>query len=171
MPILFFIRQTWKYRNELILAAQVLAKLRKNAQEYARDYIKKRMRDQLVRQIVIVSFEAALLLAAHWVTKDDPSLVNRLFSSSVLWAITLYNLFHLFLFTIPEIKSVYRAIRGKTGFALKYFLGVSVVTELMEMEIVFLAICVVLALSGRGAAMHGFSYLEPWRQLLAGAPL
>lgn len=168
MPILFLLRQTWKYRNELILAAQLLAKLRKSAQEYARDYIRNRLRDQLAHQVIIILVEIGLLVAAHLVTKNEASLVNRLFSSSVLWVITLYNFFHLLLFTIPEMKNVYRLMRGMTGFALKHILGVSLVTQLMEMEIVFLAVCVVLALSGRGVAMHGFSYLEPWRELMAG---
>jgi DNA polymerase-3 subunit alpha len=67
--------------------------------------------------------------------------------------------------TIPELKSIYRLLRGKTGFALKYFLEVSLVTELMQLNLVFLVLCLTAGISSRTVLGMAFSYLRPWNEL------
>lgn len=156
----------WKYRSEIILAAQLLNTLRKTAREAARDYIRRRAKQKLKRQIVILSAQVSLFLIAFVWCRQDRSLGPRLFASSVLWVVTLYNLVDWVFFTIPELLSVRRALRGKVGYAFKYFLGVSVATELMEGNILFLAFCVFLGLSSRTLLGITFQYFEPWARLL-----
>ncbi len=157
----------WKYRTEIILAAQLLKALRKSAQETARDYIKRRAKQKLKRQIAILSAQVLLFLIAYAWCRQDSSLAPRLFASAVLWAVTLYNLVDWIFFTIPELIEVRRALRGKVGYAFKYLLGVSVVTELMEGNIFFLAFCVFLGLSSRTLIGITFQYFEPWAKFFA----
>lgn len=157
----------WKYRSEIILAAQLLNTLRKTAREAARDYIKRRAKKKLKRQIFILSSQILLFLIAYGWCRQDRSLLPRLFASAVLWGVTLYNLIDWIFFTLPELHAVHRALRGKMGYAFKYFLGVSVATELMEGNILFLAFCVFLGLSTRTLLGITFQYFEPWVRLIA----
>ncbi len=157
----------WKYRSEIILAAQLLNTLRKTAREAARDYIKRRARQKLKRQIVVLASQVLLFLIAYGWCRQDRTLAPRLFASAVLWGVTLYNLVDWIFFTIPELVAVHRALRGKMGYAFRYFLGVSVATELMEGNILFLAFCVFLGLSTRTLIGITFQYVEPWAKLFA----
>jgi hypothetical protein len=157
----------WKYRSEIILAAQFLNALRKTARESARDYIRRRAKQKLKRQILVLSSQVLLFLVAYGWCLQDRSLAPRLFASAVLWGVTLYNLADWIFFTIPELMAVRRALKGKIGYAFKYFLGVSVATELMEGNILFLAFCVFLGLSTRTLLGITFQYFEPWARLLA----
>jgi len=157
----------WKYRSEIILAAQFLRALRKTAQETAREYIKRRAKQKLKRQILVLSAQILLFLVAYQWCRVDKSLGPRLFASTVLWVVTLYNLFDWIFFTIPELLEVRRQLRGKVGYAFKYFLGVSVVTELMEGNILFLAFCVFVGLSSRTLIGITFQYVEPWAKFFA----
>lgn len=157
----------WQYRAEILLAVQFLNKLRKTARESARDYIKRRARQKLKRQIVVLSSQVLLFLIAYAWCLEDRTLAPRLFASGVLWGVTIYNLVDWIFFTIPELMAVRRALRGKIGYAFKYFLGVSVATELMEGNIFFLAFCVFLGLSTRTLLGITFQYFEPWAKFFA----
>lgn len=157
----------WKYRAEILLAVQFLNALRKTARETAREYIKRRVKRKLRRQIFVLSGQVALFLVAYGWCLEDRTLAPRLFASVVLWGVTLYNLIDWIYFTIPELLEVRRALRGKIGYAFKYFLGVSVVTELMEGNIVFLGLCVALGLSSRTFLGASFSYFRPWAELFS----
>jgi hypothetical protein len=157
----------WKYRTEILLAAQLLNALRKTARETAREYIRRRAKEKLTRQILVLSSQVILFLVAYLWCRQDRSLAPRLFASTVLWGVTLYNLFDWIFFTIPELLAVRRALKGKIGYAFKYFLGVSVATELMEGNILFLAFCVFLGLSSRTLLGITFQYFEPWAKFFA----
>lgn len=155
--MLFLARLVWKYRSEIVLGVQFLAALRKSAKEATEDYIRKRIREKLRSQLIIVGVEIGLLILALF--------LSPLWASIILWAITLYNLFELFFHTIPELRAVYRQLKGKVGFALKYFLEVSVATELMQMNVIFLVVCLLLGISTRTYVGSHFSYTKPWKAI------
>jgi hypothetical protein len=157
----------WRYRSEILLAVQLLNALRKTARDTAREYIRRRVKQKLRRQILVLSSQLLLFLIAYGWCLEDRTLAPRLFASVVLWGVTLYNLLDWIFFTIPELIEVRRALRGKIGYAFKYFLGVSVITELMEGNILFLAVCVGLGLSSRTFLGASFDYIRPWVKLLS----
>lgn len=159
------VRMVWRYRAEITLAVQFLAAIRKSAKEATQEYIQKKIREKLRRQLTIVFIEIGLLAFAYGMTQWFPGEGSALFASAALWAVTLYNLFELLFHTIPEIRAVHRQLRGKVGYALKYVLEISLVTELMQLNIVFLAICVGLGVSTRTYVGSRFSYLKPWKAL------
>jgi len=94
------------------------------------------------------------------------NLTTRLFASAVLWGVTAYNIIDLWFYTIPELVNIYKALKGKIGFTLKHILRISVVTELMELNVVFLAICLFLAITSRTLVASTFSFFHPWVELL-----
>ena len=162
------LRGVWVYRTEILLAVQVMAALRKSAQEIAREYIRKKIKTKLKHSLGVVGFQVAVLLSVLFLNRELPSLASRLLASLILWGITVYNLLELTLVTIPELRSLHRTLKGKVGYALKYLLEVSLVTELLRLNILFLAICLVLGISSRtswGAISrtpsHGFSSWHP----------
>ena len=166
--VLWLFKGLWGYRNEIILAAQLLAKLRKTARESAREYIRKKLRTKLALSAALVASQIALLLLALWVAEISPTLSSRLFGSVVLWLITLYNATELFLVTVPELIALHRTLKGKVGYALKYFLQVSLVTEALRLNVLFLAICLALGVSTRTAIATKFSYTAPWKEWVTG---
>lgn len=159
------IRTAWHYRAEITLAVQFLAALRKSAKEAAQDYIQRKVKEKLKRQLAIVFIEIGLLALAYGMTLWFPGEWSALYASATLWLVTLYNLFELLFCTLPEIRAVQKQLRGKVGYALRYVLEISLVTELMQLNIVFLAICVGLGVSTRTYVGSRFSYLKPWKSL------
>lgn len=164
--MLWLLKGAWLYRSEIILLIQVLAKLRKSAREFTRDYIRKQMETRLKKQIGVVLGQVGCLITAFWLTQAAPSLGSDLIASAVLWLITLYNLNQLIFSTIPELRALHRALKGKLGYALKYFLEVSLVTELLRLNILFLAISLALGISTRTVVGSAFSYFDPWIELV-----
>lgn len=155
----------WRYRYEITLAVQLLAAIRKNAREATQEYIRRQIKRKLKRQLVIVSAEVSLLLLSYCLTSYSHSLFSAIVSSMILWGITLYNLSELLLHTIPELRQVHRQLRGKVGYTLKYFLQISVTTELLQLNVVFLVVCLMLGISTRTYISRNFSYVDPWRKL------
>src|SRR5690606_16697687 len=145
----------------------LLEKMLKTAPRATPEYIRRRIETRLRRQTLVVLLELGVLVLAYGLNRMNPTLFDRTFASLVLWSITLYNLYELFFSTIPELREVHRLLRGKVGYTLKHFLKVSLVTELMEGNLLFLSLCLILAVSSRTALGSAFSYFEPWRALLS----
>jgi hypothetical protein len=162
--MLWLIQGVWAYRAEIALAARVIAGLRTTAQEVAREYIRQKIATKSKESILVVGGQILLLLGALVWNRSFPSLGARLVASCLLWAMTVYNLSQLLFVTIPELRALYRTLRGKAGYALKYFLKVSLVTELMRLNVLFLAFCLMTGISSRSYLGAHFSYSRPWVQ-------
>lgn len=169
--MLWLLRGVWAYRAEIALAVQVLAALRKSARELTRDYIHQKVKTKLKHSLLVVAAQILILAGAFWLNREAPSLGSRLIASAILWAITLFNLFELVFKTIPELRSLHRTLKGKVGYALKYLLEISLVTELLRLNVVFMAVCLAMGISSRTVIGHSFSYLKPWQELLGDSPL
>ncbi|MCB0404260.1 MAG: hypothetical protein KDD51_05705 [Bdellovibrionales bacterium] len=154
----------WKHRSSLLLLGRIAAEAWKTAKEVTREYIRFLIRKKLKRQIAIITLEIGLLGLAHAGVRSYPGLAARLFASAALWAVTLYNLFDLLWFTIPELREVYRTLRGRVGYTLRYFLQISVATELLEWNILLLGVCFFLAFGSRTYLAASFDYIAPWRE-------
>jgi len=113
-----------------------------------------------------VLFQITLLLGALLWVNVKPSLLVRLGASTLLWIITLWNLYRFFQVTVPETMAVRRTLRGKSGYALKYLLRISLVTELMQWSLLLPAVCLTLAVVTRSALGTGVSYFAPWIEAL-----
>jgi len=164
--MLWLLKGAWMYRSEIVLLIQVLSKLRKSAREFTRDYIRKQMETRLKKQIGVVLGQVGCLVVSFWLTQAAPGLGSELIASTVLWMITVYNLNQLIFSTIPELKALHRALKGKLGYALKYFLEVSLVTELLRLNVLFLALSLALGISTRTVVGSAFSYFDPWVKLV-----
>lgn len=168
--MLTLLETIWIYRTEILLAIQILQKMRKTAQEVAREYVRRKVETKLKQSLMTVGGQILVLVALYYFNEDMPGLFARCIASLALWGITLFNLGQLTLITIPELRALYRLLRGKTGYALKFFLEVSLVTELLRLNVLFLAFCLVMGISGRTAVGNNFSYLRPWQELWEGHP-
>ncbi len=172
----WFLQLIWSYRTEIILTLQLLEKMRKTAAETAAEYIRIQIRRGLVNGLLSLFFQISLLWVAHLLCLHRPGQRSERYASVVLWLITLNNLFQLFFFSIPELKGVYRLLRGKVGFAMKYFFGVSLTTELTRPSLLILIFCLILGLGSRTQMARSFSYFAPWHKnraphSLSAAPL
>lgn len=152
----------WRHRVALMLAAQLASKLWKSAQDFTREYIRFRVKQKLKRQVTIIALELLALLCAAYLSRAVPGDLTLAIASLVLWTVTLYNAYDLFFLTIPELQAVYRALRGRVGYTLRHILQVSIATELMEWNVIFLGICLFLGLSSRTYLALAFSYTRPW---------
>ena len=157
----------WRFRGEILLAAQVLSALRKTAREITREYIRKRVETQLRHSLALVAIQVGVLGLAWLLDELHGTLFTRAVASAALWGVTLHNAVVLFGSTLPEIVSLRRTLRSKTGYAIKYVLQVSIVAELMQLNAVFLFVCLSAAVSSRTLIGGSFSYLDPWLELLA----
>lgn len=166
--MLWLIQGIWEYRAELALAIQVIAALRKTAQEITRDYIRKKIATKLKESLLVVGGQISLLLIVLFWNTQEPSLAARLVASCVLWVMTAYNLSYLVLVTIPELRALHRTLKGKVGYALKYLLEISLVTELMRLNVLILVFCLAVGISSRTYLGTCFSYTKPWVQLFGG---
>ncbi len=158
----WLLEKVWVYRSEILLAIQVLSRLRKSAQEMAREYIRRKIETKLKRAIAVVGGQLLLFVGLILLANAFPGWTTQALASLVLWAVTLFNLSQLCLVTIPELRSLHRSLRGKTGYALKYFLEVSLVTELLRLNVFFLAFCLAVGISSRTVLGGRFSYFHPW---------
>lgn len=156
------VHSAWRYRKEILLGIQVVSELRKSARDFTREYIRRRMREGLVAGLALVLFQIALLLAALLFVAVRPSLFSRIAGSTILWGITVYNLYRFFFSTVPELMAVRKTLRGKMGYALKYFLRISLVTELLQWNLLLPALCMAIAIFTRSALGSGVSYVQPW---------
>lgn len=152
-----------------MIVLQMLATLRKTAQELTREYIRRRVQERLLHQLTVIGIELSLFAGALIWHNTSPSLASALFASVVLWGVTLYNLFDLFFATLPELASVHRFLRSKTGYAMKQILEVSLVTELMHLNIVLLTACLIVGIGSRTVMGLQFSYTRPWQHLASSA--
>ncbi len=160
--MIWIFRAVWSYRNEILLTIQLLEKMRKTAAETAREYVRIQVRKSLVKGLLSLGFQLLLLTLAHQLNRFRPGLQSQRYASTVLWLITLNNLFQFFFFSVPELKGVYRMLRGKVGYTLKYFLGVSVVSEITRPHLILLAVCLALGMGSRTQMAKSFAYFEPW---------
>jgi len=160
--MIWLFRAAWSYRNEILLTIQLVDKLRKTAAETAREYVRIQVRKSLVKGLLGLGFQLLLLTLAHQLNRYRPGLSSQLYASTVLWLITLNNVFQFCFFSLPELKGVYRMLRGKVGFAMKYFLEVSVVSEITRPHLILLAVCLVLGIGSRTQMSQSFAYFEPW---------
>ncbi len=165
--MLWILHKLWAHRTAILLGIQLLSALRKTAKEVAREYIRRRIRERLRRQVIIVTLEIGAFLLALYFCVEYPSLESRLFASGVLWCVTLYNVNDLFFTTIPELRALYKLLKGKVGFTIKYFLEVSLVTELMQLNVIFLSFCLIAGISSRTMIGLAFSYTQPWVELMS----
>ncbi len=163
----WIIKVIWSYRNEIVLTLQLLEKMRKSAAETAAEYIRIQIRKSLVKGLASLAFQISLLFVAHKLYQYRRTLHSELYASSVLWLITLNNLFQFFFFSLPELRGLYKVLRGKVGFTLKHFLGVSVVTEITRPHLLILIFCLGLGIGSRSQMARSFSYFEPWIKLAA----
>ena len=155
----------WKFRSEIVLGFQLLGALRKSAREIAREYIRRRIEAQLKHSLVAVAFQIGIL-AIVWLLDDRlGTLYTRLLASSALWVVSIYNAAVLIGRTIPEMRSLRRTLRSRSGYALKYLLQVSIATELMQWNALFLFFCLSGAISSRTLIGAAFSYFDPWLEL------
>ena len=160
--MIWIFRAAWSYRNEILLTIQLLDKMRKTAAETAREYVRIQVRKSLVKGLLSLAFQILLLALAHQLNRYRPGLPSQLYASTVLWLITLNNVFQFFFFSLPELKGVYRMLRGKVGFAMKYFLEVSIVSEITRPHLILLAVCLVLSVGSRTQMSKSFAYFDPW---------
>lgn len=168
--MLSVLARVWTYREEILLAVQLLNKMRKSAAQITREYIRRQIRTKLRHAIHVVLAQISLFVTAYWLVTSFPSPGTRCFASLVLWGVTIYNLTELLFITIPELHALHRTLRSKVGYTVKYFLEVSLVTECLRFNVVFLAVCLALGVSTRTAIGSRFSYVKPWAQLIAYGP-
>lgn len=166
-PISKILSVLWKHRTSLILAGKLASEVWKTAKQLTREYVRQLVRKKLKRQILIISLEISCFVAAHALVMKVPGLSSRLLASTVLWGMTLYNLYDLIWVTVPELRHVYKTLKGRLGYTVKYFLEISIVNELLEWNILFLAFCFFLAFSSRTYLAASFDYVAPWLEGLA----
>jgi hypothetical protein len=94
-------------------------------------------------------------------------LAGRLLGSALVWVLIAFNLHRFFNETVPEIAEARRHLAGPLGHVIRGMLGISVAKELVEMELIVLAVCLVLGLYVRLGVSSTFNLFGPWRELLA----
>lgn len=163
MPNWFWVAHSaWRYRKELIAGVQTVAEMRKSAKDFTREYIRRRVKHGFVAGLAQVLFQIVLLLGALLLVVVHPTLFSRLVASALLWAITAFNLYRFFMNTIPELRAVRKTLRSKTHHALKYFLRISIATELMQWNLLLPTLCLATAVLTRSAIGTNVSYFAPW---------
>lgn len=156
------VHSAWRYRKEILLGIQVVSEMRKSARDFTKEYIRQRIRNGMVAGLAVVLFQIVLLLGGLLLVAAKPSLLNRLIASSVLWIITGYNLYRFFFSTIPELKAVRKTLRGKMGYTMKYVLRISLVTELLQWNLLLPCLCLGIAVATRSLIGTNVSFLGPW---------
>ena len=164
-PFLVIFSQAWKYRWEITAVIKLLSAMRKTAEELTREYIRKRIQQRLGRQLVIVGAEILLLVTGVVFAYRAPSLGTRLLCSSILWGVLVYNLCELLGSTIPELIQLNKFLKSRTGYAVKHILKVSIVTEMMQGNLLLMLVCLFLGITSRTAIGSYVSFVEPWKEL------
>ena len=90
-----------------------------------------------------------------------------MFGSALVWVLIAYNATRFFTGTIPDIAEARRHLSGPSGHGVRVLLGISVAKELVEMELLVLAVCLVLGVYVRFGVSSTFHLLDPWRELVA----
>ena len=156
----------WLARLMLLAAGAWTA--RAYARDSVRDYIRRLVRDRLRAGLLITASQLALLaIAAFAVHRSGDPLGGRLLGSALVWLLIAFNLARFVGNTLPEIAEARRHLAGPWGHVVRGMLGISVAKELVEMELLVLAVCLVLGLSVRAGVSSTFQLLAPWRELLA----
>lgn len=163
--MLWIAKALWVYRTEIYIGVQLLNALRQSAKEATEAYIRARYKQQLTRSLWSMGIQLAILSATVLLVQQHPMLWTRLVASTVLWWITLYNLAMMSLVSIPELRAVHRSLKSKRGYAVKYFLKVSLVTELMQGSAIWLTLCFLIGWSSRSFLGAQISYWKPWAEL------
>jgi hypothetical protein len=166
--MLWIAKALWVYRTEIYVGVQLLNALRKSAKQASEAYIRERFRQQISRSLWSMAIQIVLLGAALGLVESQPGLFSRLIASTVLWWITVYNLAMMFFVSIPELRAVHKSLKSKRGYALKYFLKISVVTELMQGSAIWLTLCFLIGWSSRSFLGAHISYWKPWAELWLG---
>jgi small-conductance mechanosensitive channel len=90
-----------------------------------------------------------------------------LFGSALVWFLIAFNVARFFRSTLPDIVEARRQLAGPLGYVVRGVLGISIARELVEMELVILAVCLLLGLSVRFGVSSTFHLVAPWQELLA----
>jgi hypothetical protein len=142
-----------------------------SARAYARDfvsaYIRRLVRERLQAGLFLTVSQLALLATtAVTVRRLGNPLGGRLIGSALIWVLIAFNLKRFLRSTLPDIAEARRHLAGPVGYVVRVRLGISIAKELVEMELVVLAVCLVLALYVRLGVSSVFQFVAPWRELL-----
>ncbi len=160
--MLWLVHSAWRYRKGILLGVAVVAELRKTAKDFTKEYIRRRVKEGLALGMALVLAQVVLLMGALLLVALHPTLLTRLIGSAVLWVLTVYNLHRFFTATIPELFAVRKTLKGKMGYAMKYFLRISLITELLQWNLLMPALCLIVAAATRTGLGMRLSYFVPW---------
>jgi hypothetical protein len=156
----------WLSRMVLLVAGGWSA--RAYARDFVRAYIRRLVRDRLLTGLLLTVSQLALLAAtAFCVRRFGSPLAGRLFGSALVWLLVAFNVIRFLTNTLPDILQARRQLAGPLGYVVRDMLGISIAKELVEMELVVLAVCLVLGLYVRLGVSSTFHLLAPWQELLA----
>ncbi len=154
--------------SRLILLAAGAWSARAYARDFVRAYIRQLVRDRLLTGLFLTVSQLALLAAtAFCVRRFGDPLGGRLLGSALVWLLIAFNVTRFVRNTLPEIVEARRQLAGPLGHVVRGMLGISIAKELVEMELVVLAVCLVLGLSVRLGVSSTFQLLAPWQEFLA----
>jgi hypothetical protein len=156
----------WVSRLILLFAGGWSA--RAYARDFVRGYIRRLVRDRLLTGLLLTVSQLALLAAtAFCVRRFGAPLGGRLVGSALVWLLIAFNVIRFLTNTLPDIVAARRQLAGPLGYVVRDMLGISIAKELVEMELVVLAVCLVLGLYVRHGVGSNFHLLAPWQELLA----
>ena len=154
--------------SRAVLAVAGAWSTRAYARDFVRAYIRRLVRDRLRTGLLLTVSQLALLaVTAIGVHRLGNPLAGRLLGSALVWLLIAFNAARFLRNTLPEISEARRQLAGPVGYVVRGMLGISIAKELVEMELVVLAVCLVLGLYVRLGISSTFHLLAPWQQLLA----
>jgi hypothetical protein len=138
------------------------------ARDFVRAYIRRLVRDRLLTGLFLTVSQLFLLaLTAFGVHRLGHPFAGRLLGSALVWLLIAFNLTRFVRNTVPEIAEARRHLAGPLGYVVRGMLGISIVKELVEMELFILAVCLLLGTYVRLGVSSTFQLLAPWEELLA----
>ena len=156
----------WLSRVVLLVAGGFSA--RAYVRDFVRAYIRRLVRDRLLTGLILTVSQLGLLAAtAFCVRRFGDPLAGRLLGSALVWLLIAFNVTRFFRSTLPDIVEARRQLAGPFGYVVRGMLGISIVKELVEMELFILAVCLILGLYVRLGVSSTFHLLAPWQELLA----
>ncbi|HWE22423.1 MAG TPA: hypothetical protein VG496_00660 [Myxococcales bacterium] len=154
--------------SRLLIVAAGAFSARAYARDFVREYIRKLVRERLQTGVAITLVQLGLLAVTAVAVKElGNPLGGRLFGSALVWILIAYNVNRFFSSTLPDIAEARRHLSGPLGYVVRDLLGISIVKELVEMELFVLAVCLLLGLYVRFGVSSTFHLLAPWRELLS----
>ena len=154
--------------SRLLVVAAGAFGVRAYARDFVREYIRKLVRERLRTGVVITVTQLGLLaVTAFTVNRAGSPFGGRLFGSALVWILIAYNVNRFFTSTLPDLAEARRHLSGPLGYVVRDLLGISIVKELVEMELFVLAVCLVLGLYVRLGVSSTFHLLAPWHELFA----